>query len=131
MKYTDILLIITLVTIINIPLFTIHVFGQTTDAIARGNLTSNNTVLQLQPTEQLNHSSNPETIKISSTDLNKLVNAINDSINLIRNNDNDAAISKLGLTVIELLNSTNQYQELVQFASSQLRDFQTLQDLED
>jgi hypothetical protein len=38
---------------------------------------------------------------------------------LIQDKKYDAAASKLGLSIIEILNSTQQYQELVQFASSQ------------
>jgi hypothetical protein len=41
---------------------------------------------------------------------------------LIQEKNYDAASSKLGLAIIEILNSTQQYQELVQFASSQYLD---------
>jgi hypothetical protein len=52
-------------------------------------------------------------------EFNELLNEIKASINLIQQKKYDDATSRLGLAIIEILNSTHQYQELVQFASSQ------------
>ena len=79
----------------------------------------NKTQHEQQQFEQQDQVLDKKIINISSTEFNQLLDEIKGSINLMQEKKYDAAASKLGLAIIEILNSTQQYQELVQFASSQ------------
>jgi len=98
--------------------FTTNALGQLSNSTLQGGQIYNNTEEEEQ-SEQQDLSSDKKIIKISSTELNQLLEEIKGSLNLIQEKKYDAAASKLGLAIIEILNSTQQYQELVQFASSQ------------
>ena len=76
----------------------------------------NKTQHEQQQFEQQDQVLDKKIINISSTEFNQLLDEIKGSINLMQEKKYDAAASKLGLAIIEILNSTQQYQELVQFA---------------
>lgn len=92
---------------------TIAAFGQTSNSTLPEEQILNKTESQ-QPSEDQNQGLDKEIIKVSSTEFNELLNEIKDSINLIQQKKYDDATSRLGLAIIEILNSTHQYQELVQ-----------------
>jgi len=103
--------------IIGFTPLTINVFGQTTNSTIQDNQTS----YKAEPNKQQfkERVVDKEMINVSSKEFNQLLDEIKGSINLIEDKKYDAAASKLGLAIIDILNSTQQYQELVQFASSQ------------
>jgi hypothetical protein len=98
--------------------FTINALGQSSNLTLQDGQFSNNTQYrnQSEPQDQV---LDEKIIKVSSTEFNQLLNEIKGSIDLIQDKKYSAAESKLGIAIIEILNSTQQYQELVQFASSQ------------
>ena len=77
----------------------------------------NQTKIELPP--NYTQHKNQTIVKISYEEFNLLLQNIKESMKLIQENDDDMALSKLGLAVIQILNSTQQYNELVKFASSQ------------
>ena len=79
--------------------------------------TTNQTKIELPP-NAIQHK-NQTIVKITFDEFNLLLQNIKESMNLIQQNDDDMALSKLGLAVIQILNSTQQYNELVKFAASQ------------
>lgn len=101
---------------------TINAWGQNSNSPLQEEQIFNKTEPLQQTSEQQNQALDNEIIKVSSSEFNQLLNEIKGSINLIQEKNYDAASSKLGLAIIEILNSTQQYQELVQFASSQYLD---------
>ena len=101
---------------------TINAWGQPSNSTLQEEQIFNKTEPLEQPSEQQDQALDNEIIKVSSSEFNQLLNEIKGSINLIQEKKYDAASSKLGLAIIEILNSTQQYQELVQFASSQYLD---------
>ena len=58
-------------------------------------------------------------IEIPTTEFNLFLDTVKTSIDLLGDDNTEEALSKLGLAVIQILDSTQRYQELVQFASSQ------------
>jgi hypothetical protein len=60
-----------------------------------------------------------QTIEIPATEFNQFLDTVKTSIDLLYDENYDEALSKLGLAVVQILNSTQQYQELAKFASSQ------------
>jgi len=110
------------VVITTFSTLTINAWGQNSNSPLQEEQIFNKTEPLQQTSEQQNQALDNEIIKVSSSEFNQLLNEIKGSINLIQEKNYDAASSKLGLAIIEILNSTQQYQELVQFASSQYLD---------
>ena len=115
-----------LLVIIIIPIFTTAVFGQKSESVLeQANQTNinqtniNQTNLKTDTNNQITIAKN---ITISSTEFNQLLKNIKDSMKLIQEDDNDVAISKLGIAIVQILNSTQQYQELAKFAYSSYLD---------
>ena len=110
-----------LLVIIIIPIFTTAVFGQKSESVLeQANQTNiNQTKLKTDTNNQITIAKN---ITISSTEFNQLLKNMKASIKLIQEDDNDVAISKLGIAIIQILNSTQQYQELAKFAYSSYLD---------
>ena len=125
MNYYIFTIVFTVFTVVVITIFTtltINAWGQNSNSMLQEEQIFNKTEPLQQPSEQQDQASDNEIIKVSSSEFNQLLNEIKGSINLIQEKNYDAASSKLGLAIIEILNSTQQYQELVQFASSQYLD---------
>ena len=122
MNYSIFTIIFTVVVITTFTTLTINAWGQTSNSTLQEEQIFNKTEPLQQPSEQQDQALDNEIIKVSSSEFNQLLNEIKGSINLIQEKKYDAASSKLGLAIIEILNSTQQYQELVQFASSQYLD---------
>ena len=122
MNYYIFTIIFTVVVITTFTTLTINAWGQTSNSTLQEEQIFNKTEPLQQPSEQQDQALDNEIIKVSSSEFNQLLNEIKGSINLIQEKKYDAASSKLGLAIIEILNSTQQYQELVQFASSQYLD---------
>ena len=122
MNYYIFTIIFTVVVITTFTTLTINAWGQTSNSTLQEEQIFNKTKPLQQPSEQQDQALDNEIIKVSSSEFNQLLNEIKGSINLIQEKKYDAASSKLGLAIIEILNSTQQYQELVQFASSQYLD---------
>jgi len=122
MNYYIFTIIFTVVVITTFTTFTINAWAQTSNSTLQEEQFFNKTEPLQQPSEQQHQALDNEIIKVSSSEFNQLLNEIKGSINLIQEKKYDAASSKLGLAIIEILNSTQQYQELVQFASSQYLD---------
>jgi hypothetical protein len=118
MTYYIFAIVFVVVVISTFITFTTNALGQLSNSTLQGGQIYNNTEEEEQ-SEQQDLSSDKKIIKISSTEFNQLLDEIKGSLNLIQEKKYDAAASKLGLAIIEILNSTQQYQELVQFASSQ------------
>jgi hypothetical protein len=118
MTYYIFAIVFVVVVISTFITFTTNALGQLSNSTLQGGQIYNNTEEEEQ-SEQQDLSSDKKIIKISSTEFNQLLDEIKGSLNLIQETKYDAAASKLGLAIIEILNSTQQYQELVQFASSQ------------
>ena len=104
-----------MVVITTFTTLTINAWGQTSNSILQEEQIFNKTEPLQQPSEQHDQALDNEIIKVSSSEFNQLLNEIKGSINLIQEKKYDAASSKLGLAIIEILNSTQQYQELIQF----------------
>ena len=117
MNYYIFTIIFTVVVITTFTTLTINAWGQTSNSTLQEEQIFNKTEPLQQPSEQQDQALDNEIIKVSSSEFNQLLNEIKGSINLIQEKKYDAASSKLGLAIIEILNSTQQYQELVQFAS--------------
>jgi hypothetical protein len=129
MSYLIYLILIPLFSILCILNNDITVFGQndnlenqttnkTTVTFSQQNppiINQSETILSQQNVQNLTS----QKIEISSTDFNRFLNTVKTSIDLLREDNSEAALSQLGLAVIQLLNSTHQYQELAKFASSQ------------
>ena len=122
MNYYIFTIVCTVVVITTFTTLTINAWGQTSNSTLQEEQIFNKTEPLQQPSEQQDQDLDNEIIKVSSSEFNQLLNEIKGSINLIQEKKYDAASSKLGLAIIEILNSTQQYQELVQFASSQYLD---------
>ena len=122
MNYSIFPIMFTVVVITTFTILTINAWGQSSNSTLQEEQIFNKTEPLQQPSEQQDQALNNEIIKVSSSEFNQLLNEIKGSINLIQEKKYDAASSKLGLAIIEILNSTQQYQELVQFASSQYLD---------
>ena len=122
MNYYIFTIVFTVVVITTFTTLTINAWGQTSNSTLQEEQIFNKTEPLQQPSEQQDQALDNEIIKVSSSEFNQLLNEIKGSINLIQEKKYDAASSKLGLAIIEILNSTQQYQELVQFASSQYLD---------
>jgi len=122
MNYYIFTIVFTVMVITTFTALTINAWGQTSNSTLQEEQIFNKTEPLQQPSEQHDQALNNEIIKVSSSEFNQLLNEIKGSINLIQEKKYDAASSKLGLAIIEILNSTQQYQELVQFASSQYLD---------
>lgn len=122
MNYYIFTIVFTVVVITTLTTLTINAWGQSSNSTLQEEQFFNKTESLQQPSGQQDQTSDNKIIKVSSSEFNQLLNEIKGSINLIQEKKYDAASSKLGLAIIEILNSTQQYQELVQFASSQYLD---------
>ena len=120
MIYLSILAVLFFVTLIDIDMVN-QTYGEQSNFDQ--NITVNQTYIEDQTSSIQNITTHDQKkITITTYEFNKLLNTIKESIILIEDDESDIATSKLGLAIIEILNTTQQYNELVKFASSYYED---------